>query len=173
MWLYQVQVSAWLNGAEKLIMFEWRNESFGCAKSKCQPCWTQSRSWYLLNEEWIYLLCQVQVSARLNQALKWIVKLLLSTWINECVDCAEKQGQSISMDMLNCWLAKLECQSIKMKVKLLLCGCPDPMQAFVNRIWSYYCVNEIESKPLIGCRPAPPRILTNARMLSSNQRKQR
>ena len=146
-----------------------KNESTCCVKSKRSPAESSDKVNVAQVNLWIFWLRQVQVPAPLNQALKWIVKLLLSTWINECVDCAEKQGQSISMDMSNCWLAKLECQSIKMKVKLLLCNCPDPMQAFVNRIWSYYCVNEIEGKPLIVCWPAPPSNLTNALMLSSNQ----
>ena len=47
----------------------------------------------------------------------------------EMVGCADNQGQSISIDMLSCRLAKPECQSAKMEGKLLFIGCPDPMPA--------------------------------------------
>ena len=103
-----VEVDGWAN-SKCQPGFKWCDTFVSWAKSKCQPGWTQSRSCYCLNEEWIYWLyqvqvqpgsikcdkvnviqgkwwifwlCQAQVPVRLNQVLKWMIKLLLSKWID-------------------------------------------------------------------------------------------
>ena len=101
-----LSLAEWNGEVSKVWMKRW---TFRLSKSKCQPGWTQSRSCYCLNEEWIYWLyqvqvqpgsikcdkvnviqgkwwifwlCQAQVPVRLNQVLKWMIKLLLSKWID-------------------------------------------------------------------------------------------
>ena len=65
------------------VVIVWmKSESIGCTKSKCSPAQSSDKVNVIQVKWWIFWLCQAQVPVRLNQVLKWMIKLLLSKWID-------------------------------------------------------------------------------------------
>ena len=65
------------------VVIVWmKSESIGCTKSKCSPAQSSDKVNVIQVKWWIFWLCQAQMPVRLNQVLKWMIKLLLSKWID-------------------------------------------------------------------------------------------
>ena len=126
------------------VVIVWmKSESIGCTKSKCSPAQSSDKVNVIQGKWWIFWLCQAQVPVRLNQVLKWMMKLLLSKWIDACFGCAKSKSQPGWSKWLRSWFWLNE------MIKLM--AAPSPNASLVNPSderygWSNYRASLIEIK---------------------------